>query len=139
MAQSVPTAAYVPCVDELPTGWSVRDVDVDDNGTTITLDSDRADRAVEITLAASCEIDSATPIAPSDEGTRTYQLLESISPRYTGRFIDVFPGGCVTSTYDFERGPHVTLITELQQALRLYSRRELGQGLKARFDITLDR
>jgi hypothetical protein len=138
IAQSVPAAAYVPCISELPAGWSYAGVDVDDEGTAISLESDRADRRVDIILTASCEIGSATPIAPSDEGTRTYQLIESIDPRYAGSFIDVFPGGCIISSYDFERGAHVALITELQRAIDVYSRRQLRQELRADLGVSLD-
>ena len=138
VAQSVPAAAYVPCIKELPTGWSFTGLDVDDHGATITLASDRADRDVDVTLTATCTTRDATPIAPRDEGVRTYQLVESIDPRYAGRVIDVFPGGCVVSSYDFQRGPHVGLITDLLRAVDLYSRRQLRQELHARFDITLD-
>jgi hypothetical protein len=138
VAQSLPEAAYVPCISELPIGWSFGGVDVDDEGTTITLESDRADRHVEVELTASCAVAAATPIAPSDEGTRTYQLIESIDPRYRGSFIDVFPGGCVVSSYDFERGPHIALVTELQRAVDLYPRRQLSQELRAELGVQLD-
>jgi hypothetical protein len=138
LAQSVPGAAYVPCIAELPPGWSFGSLEVDDHGAALSLRSDRADRAVHVELTASCDLADATPIAPSDEGVRTYHLVESIDPRYAGRLLDVFPGGCVIASYDFERGPHVALITELQQAVALLSRRELRQGLEADYGITLD-
>jgi len=138
LAQSVPDAAYVPCIAELPTGWTFEGLDVDDTGATISLVSDRADRGVEIDLVASCDVALATPIAPSDEGVRTYHLVESIDPRFAGRLLDVFPGGCVVSSYDFERGPHVALVTELQEAVSLFSRRELRQDLEADLGISLD-
>ncbi len=138
VAQSVPGAAYVPCVAELPAGWSFAGLRVNHRGTRIKLESDRADRTVEVTLSATCDITGATPIAPSDPGTRTYQRIESIDPRYAGEFIDVFPGGCVTTRYDFARGAHVALITELQQIVGLYSRQQLSQELAAAFDIELD-
>ena len=138
IAQSVPGAAYVPCISELPTGWSFDGADIDQDGTTISLDSDRADRPMEISLSATCDVGSATPIAPSEEGTRTYQLIETIDPRYSGTFIDVFPGGCIVSSYDFERGAHIALITELQRAVGLYPRRQLSQEIHAEYGITLD-
>lgn len=138
IAQSVPEAAYVPCINELPTGWSLGGVDIDQDGTTISLESDRADRSVDVTLAATCAVGSATPITPSDEGTRTYQLIESIDPRYAGKFIDVFPGGCIVTSYDFERGAHVALVTELEHAVGIYSRRLLRQELRADLGVTLD-
>jgi hypothetical protein len=138
IAQSVADAAYVPCITALPAGWSFDRLDVNQRGTTISLRSDRADQRVEVDLAARCDTAGATPIAPSEAGTRTYQLIESIEPRYAGRFLDVFPGGCVAVSYDFEFGAHVALITEIQQIVGLYSRHELRQHLAADLDIQLD-
>jgi hypothetical protein len=138
LAQSVPEAAYVPCVRELSAGWSFEGVEVDDEGSTITLESDRADRRIDIRLTGSCDVGDATPIAPSDQGTRTYQLIESIDPRYTGSFIDVFPGGCIVSSYDFQRGAHVALVTELRSAVDVFSRRQLRQELRAELGVQLD-
>ena len=138
VAQSVPDASYVPCVAELPTGWSFDEADVNDRGTSIRLESDRADRPITVTLRPSCEIGDATPVAPSDDGTRTYQRIDSIDPRYAGAFIDLFPGGCVETRYDFERGPHVALITDLQRAIDLASRRQLSEVLEHELGIGLD-
>ena len=137
VAQSVEAAAYVPCVAELPTGWSVEDVSIDDEGTTISLLSDRADRDVEVALVASCDVSRATPIEPRDEGVRSYNEVDAISPRFAGRFLDVFPGGCVVSGYDFERGPHVALVADLRDAVGLVSRRQLRQELRDDLGITL--
>lgn len=138
LAQSMPSAAYVPCVGALPTGWTFEGLDVDDDGATLSLESDRSDRGVEVRLQESCDVGDAVPISPSDEGVRTYHLVTSIDPRVAGRLIDVFPGGCVVADYDFERGPHVALVTELQAATGLFTRLELRQALEADLGITLD-
>lgn len=138
LAQSVETAAYVPCIAELPPGWSFTGLEVDDHGATLSLASDRADRTVDVELTASCDVSGATPIEPSDEGVRTFQHVRTIEPRVAGRLLDVFPGGCVVSTYDFERGPHLALVTELTEAVSLFSRRELRQELRADLGIKLD-
>jgi hypothetical protein len=138
IAQSVETAAYLPCIAELPPGWSFTRLEVSDAGTTISLASDRADRAVEVELVSSCNVRGATPIDPSDEGVRTYTLVETIDPRFSGKVLDVFPGGCVVTTYSFKRGPHVALFAELTDAVGLFSRRELRQGLEDELGIRLD-
>jgi hypothetical protein len=138
VAQSVPDAAYLPCIAELAPGWSLASFEVDDDGTRFSLRSDRSDRPVDVALAVSCDIGSATPITPREEGVRTYQLAESVSPRYAGRFIDVFANGCVTYEFDFARGPHITLIDDLQRAVQLYPRRLLRQELRDQLGITLD-
>lgn len=138
VAQSVPGAAYVPCVSELPPGWSFESLDVDSDGTSFTLGSDRAERPVRVELSAACDVGGATPVAPREVGVRTYQLVEAISPRYEGRFLDVFPGGCVTYDFAFARGPHIALVDELQQAVQLYSRRQLRQELEDELGVRLD-
>jgi hypothetical protein len=138
VAQSVPGAAYLPCVAELPPGWSFESFDADDDGTRLTLRSDRADTDVRVALEPRCDVGSATPIAPRDEGVRTYQQVGSVSPRYAGRFYDLFAGGCVTYEFDFARGPHIALVDELQRAVQLYPRRLLRQELRDDLGLTLE-
>ena len=138
VAQSVPDASYLPCVAELPTGWSFDQAEVNDGGTAIRLESDRADRPIVVTLRSSCEIGDATPITPTDEGTRTYQRVDSIDPRYAGAFIELFPGGCIESRYDFERGSHVALISDLERAIGIVARRQLRQDLERELGVRLD-
>ncbi|HEX6425342.1 MAG TPA: hypothetical protein VFZ79_17785 [Acidimicrobiales bacterium] len=138
VAQSVPGAAYLPCVATLPPGWTFGSFEVDDDGTQFSLRSDRADRAVEVELVPACEVGPALPVTPRDEGVRTYLALQSVSSRYAGRFYDVFADGCVVYDFDFARGPHIALVDELQRAVQLYPRRQLRQELRDDLGITLD-
>ncbi len=138
VAQSVSEAAYLPCVVELPAGWTVSSFDVHDGDTRFELTSDRAEHVVPVTFSRSCDIGTASPRGPRAEGVRSYQLLESVSPRYAGRLIDVFAGGCVTTAFDFARGPHIGLLDELEQAVGLYPRRQLAQELRRDMGVTLD-
>ena len=138
VAQSLRTAAYVPCVRDLPAGWSFASLDVDNRGTRFELRSDRAGTPVRVELVGSCSLDGATPVAPRDEGVRTYRRLTTISPVYAGQLLDVFPGGCVVYDYEFARGPHIALADEMEDALGLYSRRQLRQELRDTLGVTLD-
>jgi hypothetical protein len=138
VAQSVPGAAYLPCIGELPPGWEVTSFDVDDDGTRFELRSDRADQPVEVALAGSCARGDATPTAPRASGIRSYLRIDAISPSYAGTFHDVFSGGCITTEFEFERGPHIALIDELRQAVGLATRRQLGRDLEEELGITLD-
>jgi NADH:ubiquinone oxidoreductase subunit F (NADH-binding) len=138
VAQSVPSAAYVPCIVELPAGWSVGEVETDDDGTQLSLVSDRADRSVEVELVPGCDVRTATPIESAEEGVRTFSDVTAVDPRVAGRIVDVFPGGCVVTSYDFERGPHVALVTDLRRILGLVSRRELRQRVEDEIGVTLD-
>lgn len=64
IAQSVPGAAYVPCIRQLPQGWSTSAFDPGNAGTRFALNSDRAPGApVIVQLAAGCRVDGAPPDA----------------------------------------------------------------------------
>jgi hypothetical protein len=138
VAQSVPSAAYLPCVETLPPGWSTSEVEIRDGHSRISLRSDRAARPVEVDLAAVCDPTGASPLEPREAGVRTQQRLLSITPSYQGTIFDEFPGGCVTYRFDFERGPHLALMEELRQAVRLFPRRELRQALIERLGVDID-
>jgi hypothetical protein len=130
VAQSSPEASHVPCIAELASGWSITDLDVSHTGTTLTLRSDRADEPVRVRLQDGCDVSDAVPVPARAEGVRTYQRLTGIEPDYAGTLFDVFPGGCVSYRFRFERGPHIALMDELQRSVDLYSRRQLRQELR---------
>src|SRR5439155_18340146 len=55
-AQAVPSAALLPCITALPSGWSIGDADIVSGKASFWLDSDRAGpRALTVTLAATCD------------------------------------------------------------------------------------
>jgi hypothetical protein len=139
VAQSVPTAAYVPCLEPLPVGWRVTRFEVSKGHTIFGLLSDRAGgRPVEVELQGRCEVAGATPVQPRADGVRTYSRLRSIRPRYTGTLYDVFPGGCLTTRFDFQRGPHIALMEDLGQAVELLPRRQLRLELRHDLGVELD-
>ena len=138
IAQSVAGAEYVPCIELLPTGWRFNSLHVTNRITKFSIQSDRDPRPVHVELRRACDTRGAVPIAPHADGVRSYQRTSTIAPRYAATLYDVFAGGCVTTTFNFKRGPHVTLIDEMQQAVQLYSRRELRDGLKKKYGIDLD-
>lgn len=139
VAQSVPGATYVPCLDRLPTGWTVTRFQAQRGSTAFSLLSDRANgRAVDVRYQRRCDVSGAAPATPRTVGGRTYLRLQQISPRYTGRLYDVFPGGCVTYDVDLERGPHIALMEDLLAAVRLVPRRELRVELRHQLGEELD-
>lgn len=139
VAQSVPTASYVPCLVALPEGWEVTGFDAESGHTRFSMVPDRGGRrTVEIELAERCDVAGATPEPARSEGARTYLRLSSISPRYAGTLFDVFAGGCVRYRFDFDRGPHIPLMEELRGAVALFPRRELELDLRRRYGVELN-
>ena len=139
IAQSVQTAAYVPCIGELDEGWTAGEFDPARNRTHFSLTSDRAPgHPVDIVFAKTCASAGAIPTTPSATGIRTSIRLRSISPRYTGTMYDVFSGGCVTATFDFLRGPHIALMEGVDHALALVSRQQVRLDLHKKLGVELD-
>ena len=126
LAQAMPGAAYVPCVAEVPEGWSFSSLEVDSTGASFALSADAAGGAdVRIELVDGCDVTGATPNPPRAEGVRTWLRLRSVDPRFAGTLSDTFAGGCVTYDFDFPRGPHIELVEELQESVQLFPRRQL--------------
>lgn len=140
VAQSVPEAAYVPCIQDLRPGWRTASFDAERGRTRFSLISDRAAaNPVKVALVPKCDVAGATPATARAEGVRTYLRVATIAPRFTGTLYDVFPGGCVTYGFDFERGRHITLTEDFEAAVGLVSRRELRLRVDRELGVELDR
>jgi hypothetical protein len=138
VAQSVPRAAYVPCIRALPQGWSTSGFNVASGGTRFLLNSDRSPGSpVTVRLAPACRTGGASPYRPRAAGVLSYTRLISIAPRFAGTLYDVFPGGCVSYSFDFQRGPHISLMEEFESAIGLYPRLQLRLVLKQQLGVDL--
>jgi hypothetical protein len=139
IAQSVPGAAYVPCIRELPQGWSTSGFDPARGRTTFLLNSDRSPgQPVRVQLAATCRIGRASPSSPRAPGVLTDTRLTSISPRFAGSLYDVFPGGCVSYSFDFTAGQHIALMEQFEGAVGLYPRQQLRLVLQRKLGVELN-
>jgi hypothetical protein len=139
VAQSVPSAAYVPCLRALEPGWRATAFDASDGRSRFELLSDRSgDRPVDVVLTATCDVAGASPERARAEGVQSWVRLRSVSPLYAGRRYDVFSGGCVQVDFAFPRGPHIPLMEELGAAVGLVRRSELAVDLRDRLGVELD-
>ncbi|MGZ6827002.1 MAG: hypothetical protein ACXVGH_09425 [Mycobacteriales bacterium] len=139
VAQSVPTAAYVPCLRPLPTGWRVSSSTVERGRTELALLSDRSGgRPVVVTLTARCDARRSAPAPARAEGVRSSVRLTSVAPRYAGELLDRFAGGCLRSSFAFPRGPHIPLMEQLSAAVALVPRREVRAALRRELGVELD-
>jgi hypothetical protein len=135
----VPSASYLPCIRELQPGWTTSGFDPSQDGTSFLLDSDRSPgQPVTVQLTTGCRISGASPSSARAPGVLTYTRLDSIRPRFAGRLYDVFPGGCVTYTFDFSHGSQVALMEQFKAAVGLYPRQQLRLVLKQELGVELN-
>jgi hypothetical protein len=100
MAQSVPSASWVPCLEGMPLGWHFSDMDVDGGSARFWLDSDRDGmRAIEIRLTRSCFTSGATEIPSDRPEMRRLERVSQVLPMYIGRRYYLFDGGCITVVF----------------------------------------
>ena len=81
MAQSVPTASWVPCVENVPVGWRFAGLDARSGSARFWLDSDRdGARAIEVRLTGGCDTRGATEIPSELDDLRRYERVTQVSP-----------------------------------------------------------
>lgn len=137
IAQSVPSASLVPCVGDLPVGWSFAGADVVDGRTRIFLDSDRAGfRAVRITFTRGCDLRGATEVLSDEPDTRRYERVTLRRDRFAGTRYYVFDGGCAAYDFDFAGVGRSALAEEVSVAMSFVVKEE-GQRVLSRLDPSL--
>ena len=139
MAQSVPSATLIPCIESFPAGWSYGGSDVSNTAARFWLDSDRGGlHAVEVALAISCRITGAVDVtnSTSEGGVRVYLDEFDLHP-FTANKYFVFPGGCVTYRYRFGPEAEATLALEADEAVTFNPRTVLVAKVHEELGLTL--
>ena len=81
MAQAVPSASWVPCLDDVPNGWHFAGMEASDGEARFWLDSDRDGvHAIEVQLAETCDTERATEIPSDREPLRRFERVTEVSP-----------------------------------------------------------
>jgi hypothetical protein len=130
MAQSVPTASLVPCIEILPAGWSLEEeaMVVGNDRSRFTLTSDRG--GVLVTeLTASCDLSGAVEQTSEQPGARRYLRIERNATGVATTRAYTFPGGCVTERLVAPEASRQQLASEASFALDFTTRDALAAAL----------
>jgi tRNA A-37 threonylcarbamoyl transferase component Bud32/membrane-associated phospholipid phosphatase len=132
MAQSVPTAAVVPCVKALPAGWSLGEVVVGKGRSRFTLNHDRAGvAAITVELTASCASHGTASVQASDQpATLLHQQIERTSPGLVATRWYEFSGGCITQRINANTGLQGELLNDASNAMGFTTRDALRTNLR---------
>jgi hypothetical protein len=127
MAQSVPTASWVPCIRTLlPLGWSFNRLDARNGTSRFWLDSNRdGTEAIEVQLGQTCATAGATEIASDREGMRRLERVLRVSPNYSGERYYLFGGGCLTFVFHLDGNNPGEALALASQAVGAVSRADL--------------
>ena len=123
-AQAVPSAAFLPCIADLPPGWTAGDAESVNGKATFWLDSGQAGaQAVTIVLTAACDTSGTVQIPSGQPGTRLLERPASPLAQHPGVRFYTFPGGC--ATYQFGPAVSPALAAAASSALRFVPRSAL--------------
>jgi hypothetical protein len=140
MAQSVPSAAFVPCLATLPAGWDLGGVEIENDRGRFWLDSDLGgERAVEATLRSrdECQVQGASEVPSDEAGLRRYERIGQLPPNLRSTRYYLVPGGCVTYRFAFAGRASASLIFDADSALAFQPRRTLVQKVHEQDDLRL--
>ena len=133
-AQSVPTAQLLPCFGGLPEGWSFATVMVNQSGTVVTLDSDRAgEGAATLRFEESCDVGRAASLPSPFEDVEHFEEIEQLQPSFRAHSYLRFDGGCVTWAFDFEKGASATESVALEEVLEFVTREDVNNTIRETF------
>ena len=129
MAQSVPTAAWVPCLRAaLPLGWDFHFLDARDDGARFWLDSDRDGiQAVQVRLEESCDTSGATEIASDREFMHRLERVRQVTPTYSGERLYLFRGGCLSFVFRLDGDNPGEALALASQSVGVVSRADLQE------------
>jgi membrane-associated phospholipid phosphatase/tRNA A-37 threonylcarbamoyl transferase component Bud32 len=134
MAQAVPSATLVPCLQLAPAGWSLSDVKAARGFATIVFDTDRPyqEAAVEVELLPACDLAGATEISSEQPGARRYLRIDRGAgpPRVVRTY--TFAGGCVTERFLSPVGTPERLAADASTAFGFVTREQLAEELGRR-------
>ena len=98
VAQSVPGAAFVPCIEDPGSGWEATRVHVDEDGTLMHFDLGLDEKAAgEVQFTPVCEEAGGTSIESGIDGVQV-RLIAPAGRHY------LFDGGCVGVRIDGDAG-----------------------------------
>lgn len=132
LAQSVPTATRVPCVDHLPSGWFVERLEVKSGGSALTFRHNTFGDGflIEVALRPECDTGDAVSVPSDEQGAERLEEVSSIEGGYAGMRYYVFEGGCVTYRFDVRGEGWSSAINDASLALTFESRDVLEEYVR---------
>ena len=130
-AQAVPSSRLLPCIADLPSGWTVERADIASGQSVFWLDSDQAGpRAVTVSLTAGCDTSGAVRIPSDQAGAQRFERPLSLQPRFTLTRMYTFDGGCVTYRFSFVPGAAPLLALPVDTAVAFEPRAGLVRHVR---------
>ncbi|HYJ72916.1 MAG TPA: RIO1 family regulatory kinase/ATPase, partial [Actinomycetota bacterium] len=133
MAQAVPSASAVPCVQLEPDSWSLNDVKVGSGFASIVFDVVQPfqEAAVTVELHPSCDLAGSTEVSSDQPGARRYIRIDRTATPVRVTRSYTFPGGCITERFVSADAPE-RMASEASSTFGFVTRDQLARDLDRR-------
>lgn len=142
LAQSVPSAQWLPCVREVPVGWTFASFEPENGRSRLGFASDRdGPAALTVYLRPSCDLAGAMEVPSGRPELRRYERATRVSSGYGGERHYTFPGGCITYVFDLRGDTRAEPVAAISEAFGFLSRAEVARQVHDSSDgrLELDR
>ena len=139
MAQSVPSAQWLPCLRDVPVGWTFVAFDARDGQTSLRLGSDREGMtALTVLVRPSCDVTGAAEVPSEWPELRRYERVTRVSSGYGGERHYAFTGGCVTYRFDLRGDTRAEAVAVVSDAFGFVSRESVARQVRDGSDGRLE-
>jgi hypothetical protein len=135
MAQSVPSAELVPCLqEELPKSWFLNTPQISSAGVRLQFGSDMysSGASIVVNLLADCDPGTAVEVPSDEEGARRFEDIDQVDAGYRGTRYYVFDGGCATYQFDLPAEGWSGVVNDVTLILGFTPRRGLEGHVQER-------
>jgi tRNA A-37 threonylcarbamoyl transferase component Bud32/membrane-associated phospholipid phosphatase len=138
MAQAVPSAAEIPCIASLPSGWKFGRAPIHNGRGRFWLDSDRAgSRAVVVTLTARCELVGVDEVGVRAGRVTRFERVRRVPDGIAAVRYERFAGGCARYDFNLDDEDAPSLFAAVEVALAYTPRAELIAHVDDEFGLRL--
>jgi hypothetical protein len=141
MAQAVPTASAVPCLQAAPADWAIHDFSARRGEARFELsylDTSDDPRGVHVRMTRRCDLDGARE-GPSDRpGMRRFDLQKRDGSSYSDKRFYRYPGACVEYHFDLRGTGANDQATDVSKALGFVPRDTIRRQIREITDGRLE-
>lgn len=120
VAQSVPDAEFIPCIEQLPAGWELTSASTRSSRSTLAFTTDTYDLDVDVVLTPACDVATAVPAESPFPDTDLYVGRDDRTWSY------VFEGGCIAFFYETAEFAATAAGRDFMDGIDFMARQRLG-------------
>lgn len=122
-AQAVPSASVVPCLHDLPAGWTFHELKAQKGKARFILDFGREDdHAATVTLTRKCDVRGASEAVSDLSGARRYERVDGSTSQYRSERFYVNSGACITYNFALNGSAGAEQVSTLSKRLGFVER-----------------